>query len=353
MESMDPVSPSRMPVTRLPWPSWRTWRVSPAAFRVVAAVAVWALALTIFSGAAVRLTGSGLGCPDWPACTRTSVVAPLHYHAWIEFGNRLINSAVTIASLGALVAALRRSPRRRDLTWLSVGLVVGLLAEVVVGGLTVEHKLAPGWVMAHFLLAMVFLADAVILHFRAALPDADPGTAASVTSKVPLVGRVQLNLSRLMIVALSVVVTLGTIVTSTGPHGGDPTVRRFHFRLDSVARLHGSAAEVFLAVALVLLWSLARGRAPRAVIRRAQILLAAVIAQAAVGYTQYLNGDPVGVVALHVAGASLLVIAALRFHMGLWARVEPATSPDAAAPDTAAGDTSDQATGLPALDRAT
>jgi heme a synthase len=325
---MDPALPSRVSLTRLPWRTWRTWRVTPAAFRVITAIAVWALALTIFSGAAVRLTGSGLGCPDWPSCTRTSVVAPLQYHAWIEFGNRLINAAVTIASIGALLAALRRAPRRADLTWLSVGLLVGLLAEVVVGGLTVEHKLAPGWVMAHFLLAMVFLADAVILHCRAALPDAATGPG----SKVPVVGRGQLKLSRLMVVALSVVVTLGTIVTSTGPHsgdptgphGGDPTVHRFHFRLQSVARLHGGAAEVFLVVTLVLLWSLARAGAPRAVMRRAQILLAAVIAQAAVGYTQYFNGDPVGVVAVHVAGASLLVIAALRFHLGLWARVQPA-----------------------------
>ncbi len=339
---MDPASPSRAPLNRLPgraWRTWRSWRVTPAAFRVVAAIAVWALALTIFSGAAVRLTGSGLGCPDWPACTRTSVVAPLQYHAWIEFGNRLINAAVTLASLGALLAALRRTPRRRDLTWLSVGLVAGLLAEVVVGGLTVEHKLAPGWVMAHFLLAMVFLADAVVLHYRAALPDTDPRT----TSKVALVGRVQTNLSRLMIVALAVVVTLGTIVTSTGPHGGDPTVPRFHFRLQSVARLHGSAAEVFLAVVLVLLWSVIRVGAPRAVIRRAQILLAAVIAQAAVGYTQYFNGDPVGVVAVHVAGASLLVIAALRFHMGLWTRVEPTAAPESTSSPVA----------LPVLDRAT
>ena len=216
---MDPASPSRAPLNRLPgriWRTWCSWRLTPAAFRVVAAIAVWALALTIFSGAAVRLTGSGLGCPDWPACTRTSVVAPLQYHAWIEFGNRLINAAVTFASLGALLAARRRTPRRRDLTWLSVGLVVGLLAEVVVGGLTVEHKLAPGWVMAHFLLAMVFLADAVVLHYRAALPDTGPGP----TSNAALVSRVQVNLSRLMIVTLAVVVTLGTIVTSTGPHGG-------------------------------------------------------------------------------------------------------------------------------------
>src|SRR5579862_8102423 len=104
---------------------WRAWRVSPRRFQLIAALAVWALVLTIVSGAAVRLTGSGLGCPDWPNCTRSDVVAPLQFHAWVEFGNRLVNAAVTVASLGAAVAARCRRPRRRDLTILSVALVVG------------------------------------------------------------------------------------------------------------------------------------------------------------------------------------------------------------------------------------
>jgi cytochrome c oxidase assembly protein subunit 15 len=299
---------------------WRAWRVSPRTFQLVAAVAVWALVLTIVSGAAVRLTGSGLGCPDWPNCTRSDVVAPLQFHAWVEFGNRLINAAVTIASLGAMVAALRRAPRRRDLTWLSMGLVVGLVAEVGLGALVVDFRLAPGLVTAHFLLGMVFLADAVILHHRAGLPDQagpTPASPATVPAKVWLVGRTPLLHARIQLAAAALAIALGTIVTSTGPHGGSPDTPRFHFSLHSVAQLHGTSVEVLLGVTLLTMWSLARSQAPPRVMRAAEIVLVAMVAQAAVGYTQYLNGDPAGLVALHVAGASILVVAILRFYLGL------------------------------------
>jgi cytochrome c oxidase assembly protein subunit 15 len=318
---------------------WRVRQLSPPAFQRVALAAVWALGLTIVSGAAVRLTGSGLGCPDWPKCTASGVVAPLQFHAWVEFGNRLINAVVSIASLGALAAALVRAPRRRDLTLLSAGLVVGLIAEVGLGALVVKYKLAPGLVMTHFLLGLVFLGDAVLLHYRAGLPDpatpptrpppaAPPTTAA--TAKVRLVGPIPLALSRLLLLATAVAVTLGTVVTSTGPHGGDPKARRFGFSLHSVAQLHGTSVEVLLAITLLTLWSLTRSQAPASVIRRAEIMLLAMVAQAAVGYTQYFNGDPVGLVAVHVAGASVLIVAVLRFYLGLTATQ---TVPGPPAPD--------------------
>jgi cytochrome c oxidase assembly protein subunit 15 len=309
---------------------WRDRRVSPRTFQIIAGAAVWALALTIISGAAVRLTGSGLGCPAWPRCTATSPVAPLQAHAWIEFGNRLINAFVTIAALGALGAALLRSPRRKDLTWLSVGLLVGLLVEVVLGGLTVEHKLAPGFVMAHFLVAMVFLGDAVVLHYRSGLPD--PDESGRRPAPVPLVSQPLRWLARLVLATTAVVITLGTIVTSTGPHGGDPTVRRFGFSLHRVAQLHSASVETLLALTIVLLWGLARSHPPASVMRKAEVVLVAMAAQAAIGYIQYFNGDPVGVVALHVAGACILVIAMLRFYLGLTAHPAPAGVTPAAEP---------------------
>jgi cytochrome c oxidase assembly protein subunit 15 len=296
-------------------------RVSPQTFQQVAAAAVVALVLVIVSGAAVRLTGSGLGCTDWPACTKTSVAAPLQFHAWVEFGNRLINAVVTIASLGALAAALRRMPRRSDLVLLSAGLVAGLVLEVFMGYLVVHYQLAPGLVSAHFLLGLAFLAVAVVLHHRSRLPD-------DAVDKALIVHPRQAALSRLCLAALAVVACLGTVVTSTGPHGGSPDAPRFHFSLHEVARLHGSAAEMFIALTLLLLVSLVRSGATRPVIRRAQVLLIALAAQGAIGYTQYLTGDPVALVAAHVAGASLLVVAFLRFHFGLWMYSPTLASPE-------------------------
>ena len=189
--------------------------------------------------------------------------------------------------------------------------MVGLLVEVVMGALVVYSKLNPVLVSVHFLLGLAFLAVGVVLHHRAGLPDRRPAPR-------PMVLPVQIWLARLMLVGLTVVVSLGTVVTSTGPHGGSPDAPRFHFSLHSVAQLHGSAVEIFLFITLVMLWSLSHFGAPRPVVRRAQVMLVTLAAQAAVGYGQYLSGDPVAVVALHVAGASIAVIATLRFYMGLW-----------------------------------
>jgi cytochrome c oxidase assembly protein subunit 15 len=302
-------------------------RVSPRTFRWIATAAVWALGVTVVSGAAVRLTGSGLGCPDWPNCTATAVVAPLQFHAWVEFGNRLINAVVTVAALGAFAAAWLRAPRRRDLTLLAGGLVVGLVAEVGLGALVVESHLAPGLVMTHFLLGLVFLADAVLLQHRAAIPD-----ERASGPRVRVVSASTLVLARLQLAATAVAITLGTVVTSTGPHGGDPEARRFGFSLHTVAQMHGTSVEVLLGLTLVLMWSLAHTGAPAPVIRRAQIVLVAMVAQAAVGYTQYLNGDPVALVAVHVAGACLLVVATLRFYLGLSAPARTEAPSAAATP---------------------
>jgi cytochrome c oxidase assembly protein subunit 15 len=308
------------------WQVLRQRRLSPARFRLATGLAVWALAFIIVSGAAVRLTGSGLGCADWPGCTTSQVVAPWQFHAWVEFGNRMITGLVSIAVVVAVGAALIRAPRRRDLTGLALGLVVGLVAEIIVGGLTVEHKLAPGFVTAHFLLAIVFLADAVVLHHRAGLADdapaGVPGRARVAGRSVPLVGREHLQLSRLMLVVL-----LGTVVTSTGPHGGAPQAPRFAFSLHDVAQLHGSSVEVFLFFTVVTLWSMARAGVPRPVIRRGELLLVVLIVQGGIGYLQYFTGVPAALVALHIVGVVSVVWATLMFHLGLRVQSTGSVSP--------------------------
>ena len=306
----------------------------PGFCRRSAGVAVVALALGIVSGGAVRLTGSGLGCSGWPNCTATSVVAPLQFHPLVEFGNRLVNVVITLGMVLVVLASFRRRPRRTDLVLLSSGLIAGILAEIVLGGETVLHKLAPQFVMSHFVLAVVLLVDALVLYHRARQPDGGPvevagGTVAGGTvaggraRPLParcLVRRGHLWASRGMLALTFVVVVLGTVVTSTGPHAGAPGVPRFGFSLHTVAQLHGTSAEVLLALTVATLWSMHRARVTPAVLRRGEVLLVVLVAQAAVGYSQYLSGDPVLLVGIHLAGATSVVIAMVFFNLGLYTR---------------------------------
>jgi cytochrome c oxidase assembly protein subunit 15 len=280
--------------------------ISPRSYRRVTLFAVVALAFIIVTGGAVRLTGSGLGCPDWPTCARNRLVAPWQYHAMVEFVNRTITGAVSVVVILAVLGSVRRRPYRRDLVWLSVGLVAGVIAQIVLGGLTVLFKLRPGFVMAHFLLSMVLLADAVVLHHRA-------GRAAGPTRRA--VGSDTLALGRLEVAAAGLVIFLGTIVTSSGPHGGDEHAERLPFLLTDVARLHGIAVMLFLAVTLVTLWRLHREGAAPELLRRGEVLLAVLVAQAALGYVQYFTGVPVLLVGFHIAGAAAVWVAVLRFHL--------------------------------------
>jgi cytochrome c oxidase assembly protein subunit 15 len=309
----------------------------PGFCRRSAGVAVVALALGIVSGGAVRLTGSGLGCSDWPNCTATSVVAPLQFHALVEFGNRLVNVVITLGMVLVVLASFMRRPRRTDLVVLSSGLIAGILAEIVLGGETVLHKLAPQFVMSHFLVAVVLLVNALVLYHRARQPDgaatgqpdggptgAAGGTGPGARAWPPparcLVRRGHLWASRGMLALTFVVVVLGTVVTSTGPHAGAPGVPRFGFSLHTVAQLHGTSVEVLLALTVATLWSMHRARVAPAVLRRGEVLLVVLVAQAAVGYSQYLSGDPVLLVGIHLAGATSVVMAMVFFNLGLYTR---------------------------------
>lgn len=327
IEPMVPVHRSR-PGAASTWArrASRLWAqtATTAFFRRSTALTVWALAVGIVSGGAVRLTGSGLGCSDWPTCTRTSVVAPLAYHSWVEFGNRLVEAALTVGIVLVGVAAFRRRPRRPDLIALSVCLAVLVFGEVVLGGEVVLHKLAPAWVMAHFWLSMALLVAAVVLWHRSRLADVMSGGRpgwAGVPPARPLVRRYQLLGARGMLGWTFVVVALGTIVTGAAPDAGAPGVPRFHFlSLYRLAQMHGSSAEVLLAVTVVTLWSLHRSRVDSSVMRRAEVVLVVLVGQAAVGYAQYLTAEPALLVGVHIAGATALVVAMCWFNFGLFSR---------------------------------
>ncbi|MFN2503192.1 MAG: heme A synthase [Acidimicrobiales bacterium] len=303
-------------------------RLSPRTYRRITAIAALAVAFIIVTGGAVRLTNSGLGCPDWPTCAEDRVVAPWEYHAMVEFVNRSITGLVSVAVILAVLGSLRRQPRRRDLTILSLGLVGGVLAQVVLGGLTVLFELKPQFVMGHMLLSMVLLANAVVLHHRAGAPDGPQGgpegSPGGPPRPRPVVPPELLFMGRLVLGVAAMVIFLGTIVTGSGPHGGDPDVERLSFAVSDVARAHGAAVVLFLIVLLVTLWRLRQAGAPPGLLRAGEVLLAVAVAQAAVGYVQYFTGVPVVLVGVHIAGAAVVWASAVRFLLAFSASDEGA-----------------------------
>lgn len=287
-----------MSVHRLP-------RISPAGYRRITLLALVALCFIIVTGGAVRLTGSGLGCSDWPGCEQEQFVAPLELHPMVEWVNRLITGAVSVCIVAAVLGSLRRVPRRRDLVWWSLGLVAGLVGQIVLGAFTVEYDLAPPLVMGHLILSLLLVTNAVVLHHLAGRPDAAAAPA-------PVVARPTRRLVVALVPALSAAVLAGTIVTGSGPHGGDEEAPRFGFDIETVTRVHSLAVLVFLGVLLAVLNRLHREAAPPAVQQRARHLLAASIAQAAVGWTQYFTDVPALLVGVHLAGATLVWLALWR-----------------------------------------
>jgi cytochrome c oxidase assembly protein subunit 15 len=287
--------------------------ISPRTFRRLTVAVAVSLVAIVITGAAVRLTSSGLGCPDWPRCTSTSIVAPASYHALVEFVNRVITSLVGVFVFGVAVGALLRAPRRRDLTWLSWSLVIGFAGQAVVGGLSVIYHLAPPWVMAHFLLSMAMLWVALVLVHRA-----DPAWAP----KPPDVQRELLLLGRLLVVVAAGVLFLGTVTTGTGPHAGSGAhIRRLHFPLERVTQLHADSALLLTGLVIATLFAVRLTPTTELVRRRSSFLAATVLLQVAIGYTQYFLNLPPSVVELHVAGATVLWCATIWLQLGYTAPI--------------------------------
>jgi cytochrome c oxidase assembly protein subunit 15 len=294
--------------------------LSPKRYRVITVGALVALMVIVVTGAAVRLTGSGLGCEDWPRCSDERLIDVSDGHTAIEQVNRLFTGLVAVAVIAAVLGSLWRVPRRRDLTVLSLGLVAGVVVQIVLGKLVVEKLLSPPWVMSHFLVSMALLANALVLYRRAG--QLDGGFARP---PMPIVAPSVLWMSRVPVVAASVVVVTGTVVTGSGPHSGDvPGTAQRATRLDlyipDVARVHGTSAMVLLALVLATLLLVHRTRAPSAVARRLEVLLVVLVAQAGVGYAQYFTGIPALLVGIHVAGATALWSATIWFALGVTER---------------------------------
>jgi cytochrome c oxidase assembly protein subunit 15 len=294
-------------------------RLSPAAYRTITIVAAMLLAIIIVTGAAVRLTNSGLGCPVGVSCPQSQLQAHgrASEYATIEHVNRLFTGLVSVAVILAVLGSLLRVPRRRDLVWLSLGLVAGVVAQAVLGQLTVAFHLKPQFVMAHFLVSILLLSDAIVLVRRSGQPDGPP--RAVVTRRTVVLGRA-------LVVFAALVLFTGTVVTGAGPHSGGgkhQNVARLGVRLETVARVHSGVVLVFLAAVLVMLWLTRRDRGPRRVQTCVTVLLVVVVAQAAIGYWQYFTDIPALLVGIHVAGATAVFSTTLWLYLSLSEREEP------------------------------
>ena len=272
----------------------------------------------------MRLTGSGLGCSDWPTCEQDSLVAPLEYHALVEFGNRLFTGVVAAAVIAAVLGSCRRRPRRSDLILWSCGLVVGVVGQVLLGALLVRTELDPRFVMGHFLLSMVLLWNAAVLDVKARIPGADPGDSADALAE-PIGGDhrndfkhdlwTRMILRAVFVVGAALLVT-GALVTGSGPHAGDTRAERLPLLVREVVRIHSVVAIGLLVLVMTAWMRLRRIRSGGELlglassIRERQLLRVAVLlmAQGAIGYAQYFSGVPALLVGIHVAMASAIWI---------------------------------------------
>jgi heme a synthase len=296
-----------------PWPTWTDWLLAPSA----TALRRWALAgvitsaLIILTGAAVRLSQSGLGCPDWPACTAHSLGAadttgdPL-IHRWVEFGNRLVTVAIFVVAIGVFIAAWQyRGPdgrRRRDVLWLAVAQPGAIVAQALIGGLVVLTKLNPALVSVHFLASVALVAATVALYVRC---------QESTEAARPLAPRLVRLTAWAVVGNVALMMTAGTVVTGTGPLAGSSDVPRFKLPLEGVTQLHADIGWLLGGLLVALLLGMRLTNAPARAMRLGWLLLGLVGLQGVIGYAQYFSGLPAGLVWFHVAGSTAIWITVL------------------------------------------
>lgn len=314
------------------------WQPTAKSLRGWALASVIANAVLIATGAAVRLSSSGLGCPDWPTCTKSSLVAAhsagqTSLNTAIEFGNRLLTYPLAAIAGLTFIAGLRyyqtHGRGRKDLVWLSAILPLGVVAQAVVGGIVVLTKLNPAMVAAHFLLSSaIILTAAVVLHARAAALD-DAGLDrtgsdnAGADAPPPPARRDLRLLAGLLTGITALMLAAGTVVTGSGPlagttidsHGHRTTVPRFHFSLESVTQLHADIGWFIGALTVALVIGLYYAGGSRRTVRLGWIVLAGLGVQGVIGYVQYFNHLPAGLVWVHVASSVTVWIFVLQLFL--------------------------------------
>ncbi len=288
---------------------------TPILLRRLALASLLANIGIVVTGGAVRLTGSGLGCPTWPRCTDTSYVTTpqMGAHGVIEFGNRTLTGVVGALAVACVLAALCQRPVRRPLVTWSALVLAGIPAQAVIGGVTVLTNLNPWVVGCHFLASMAVIAAAYQLWVRAG---ERPASSAS-----PGLGRPLTVLVRLVVATAALVLVVGTVVTGSGPHAGDAGAKRTGLDPQEVAQLHADLVFLLLGLSVALWFALTAVGAPRTA---AAALIGVELAQGLIGFVQYFTHLPVIGVGLHMLGACVVWVAALAVLEGARARAAPA-----------------------------
>jgi len=286
--------------------------VSAPVFRWFAFASFLSMIIIVLSGAAVRLTGSGLGCPDWPTCFHDRISGSMHIHSFIEYTNRFITVALVLVSAVTFLASLARQPRRRDLVFLSGLLILGVVADALLGAFVVYSKLNPWLVSLHMLLSLSMVVVGAVLYHRSKYVYG-PGARADVRDP-----HFRL-IARLLWIPFGALLIAGTITTGSGPHAGSSQgqlrAKRLPFALSDATWVHSVAAVLFIGLVTGLLFAVWRSGVPEALKLGIRRLVIISLVQAGIGLTQFLTHLPPLLVELHVAGAVSLTIGVTQFHL--------------------------------------
>ncbi|MGW1022630.1 COX15/CtaA family protein [Streptomyces sp. NPDC002577] len=300
------------------------WTPQPRTVQRAALSTVVMMAVIVVTGGAVRLTGSGLGCPTWPKCTDDSLTATsaMGVHGAIEFGNRMLTYVLCAAVGWAIIAARSQKPWRRSLTRLGWAQFWLVMSNAILGGIVVLVGLNPYTVAAHFLLSSALIAVATVMWQRTREGDAAPR---------PLVGKPVRQMVWILVAASVLLIMVGTVVTGAGPHAGDSSdVERMPVDWESVAKLHAVLAWIVVTLTFALWFVLKAVDAPKGPLHRTRDLFLVLLAQGVIGYVQYFMDLPEALVGLHMLGSAVMWIAVLRVLLSV--RERPVDEPAAVAP---------------------
>ncbi|MFF0228331.1 heme A synthase [Streptomyces sp. NPDC004629] len=287
------------------------WTPNPRTVQRAALIALVMSVVIVVTGGAVRLTGSGLGCPTWPTCTDDSLTTTraMGLHGVIEFGNRMLTYVLCAAVGWAIIAARAQKPWRRGLTRLGWAQFWVVMGNAVLGGIVVLVGLNPYTVAAHFLLSTALIAVATVMWQRSREGDGPPR---------PLVGKAVQQLVRVLVTASVVLIAVGTVVTGAGPHAGDSSeVERIPIDWENVTELHAVLAWIVVTLTFALWFVLKAVDAPKGPRDRTRELFIVLLCQGAIGYVQYLTHLPEVLVGAHMLGSCVMWIWVLRVLLSL------------------------------------